>query len=64
MTQKFYAVPATIAEALKLTKLRKMDADGCFLLAGFDLQGYGIERAIKEGAEVIDSSAARARFNG
>jgi hypothetical protein len=64
MTQKFYAVPSSIAEALKLTKLRKMDADGCFLLAGFDLQGYGIERAIREGAEVIDSAEAHTRFNG
>jgi hypothetical protein len=62
MILKLYAVPATIAAALKLTRLRKMDAEGNYLLSAYDLQGYGIDRALREGAEELSAADARARF--
>ncbi len=62
MTPTFYAVPTSIAEALRLTRIRKMDSEGYFLLAGFDLQGYGIDKALEQGAVKLTQAEARLRF--
>ncbi len=62
MNLTLYAVPAAIASALCLTRLRKMDIEGYYLLSSFDLQGYGIDRALLEGAEALTHAEARARF--
>lgn len=59
---KMYAVPAAVAEALRLTKIRRRDEAGRYLLSSVDLQGYGIERAVAEGAEVLTLREARERF--
>jgi hypothetical protein len=59
---KMYAVPAAVAEALRLTKIRRRDEAGRYLLSSVDLQGYGIERAVTEGAEVLTLREARERF--
>jgi hypothetical protein len=59
---KMYAVSAATAEALKLTKIRRRDEAGRYLLSSVDLQGYGIDRAVAEGAEVLMLREARERF--
>lgn len=46
----YYLVPQSIAESLQLTRIRKSSAGGLFLLSEYDLQPYGIDRAISEGA--------------
>jgi hypothetical protein len=62
MSAKMYAVPATVAEALRLTAIRRKDAEGWYLLSGVDLQGYGTERAKAEGAVALTQGEARRRF--
>lgn len=46
----YYLVPQFIAESLQLTRIRKSSAGGFYLLSEYDLQPYGIERSIEEGA--------------
>jgi hypothetical protein len=46
----YYLTPKRIAEKLNLTSIRKSTAEGMYLLSEFDLQPYGIEKAISEGA--------------
>lgn len=46
----YYLVPKSIAESLQLTQIRKSSPGGMYLLSEWDLQPYGIERAISEGA--------------
>lgn len=46
----YYLVPQSIAESLQLTRIRKSSSGGMFLLSEYDLQPYGIDRAIGEGA--------------
>lgn len=54
-----YLVPREIAEALGLTRIRKSTAQGLFLLSESDLLGYGLQKAIEEGAIVISGGAVR-----
>ena len=46
----YYLVPTSIAESLQLTRIRKSSSGGFYLLSEYDLQPYGIERAIEEGS--------------
>ena len=46
----YYLVPRSIAESLQLTQIRKSSPGGFYLLSEYDIQPYGIERAINEGA--------------
>lgn len=46
----YYLVPKSIAESLQLTQIRKSSPGGFYLLSEYDIQPYGIERAINEGA--------------
>lgn len=62
MEIKMYAAPAAVAEALRLTEIRRRDKAGKYLLSSVDLRGYGIERAMGEGAEVLTRAEARERF--
>lgn len=62
MVPKSYAVPAAIAERLKLTAYRRKDGNGFYLLSRFDLQGYGISNALADGAEELTTEEARVRF--
>lgn len=54
-----YLVPREIAEALGLTRIRKSTAQGLFLLSESDLLGYGLQKAIEEGAIVISGGSVR-----
>lgn len=54
----YYLVPQNIAESLQLTRIRKSSAGGMFLLSEYDLQPYGIERAIGEGATELSENRA------
>lgn len=54
----YYLVPQTIAESLQLTRIRKSSAGGMFLLSEYDLQPYGIERAVEEGAMELSGNRA------
>ena len=51
----YYLTPASIAEALNLTQLRKHSPGGMYLLSESDLVPYGIERAINGGAIVLSN---------
>lgn len=62
MEVKMYAVPEVVAASLGLTRLRRKDAAGMWLLSSADLTGYGAQRAVSEGAEVLTLSEARKRF--
>ena len=57
-----YAVPEAIASALHLTRIRVNDDKGFYLLSASDLRPYGITRALAEGAVIMTSKEARARF--
>lgn len=46
----YYLVPTSIAESLQLTRIRKSSSGGFYLLSEYDLQPYGIERAIEDGS--------------
>lgn len=46
----YYLVPTSIAESLQLTRIRKSSSGGFYLLSEYDLQPYGIERAIDDGS--------------
>ena len=46
----YYLVPTSIAESLQLTRIRKSSSGGFYLLSEYDLQPYGIERAVEEGS--------------
>jgi hypothetical protein len=59
---KYYAVPKSIADALCLTKYRKHDDEGYYLLSSSDVYVYGIDRAIAEGAVVLTPSEAKLRY--
>lgn len=52
----YYLVPTSIAESLQLTRIRKSSAGGFYLLSEYDLQPYGIERAIGEGATELSEN--------
>lgn len=54
----YYLVPQSIAESLQLTRIRKSSAGGMFLLSEYDLQPYGIDRAIDEGAMELSENRA------
>ena len=54
-----YLVPREIAEALGLVRIRKSTAQGLFLLSEGDLLGYGLQKAIEEGAIVISGGGVK-----
>ena len=54
-----YLVPRAIAEALGLVRLRKSTPQGLFLLSESDLVGYGLQKAIDEGAIVLSTGGIR-----
>lgn len=61
-----YAVPEAVAQALKLAPLRrKAQINGAthYLLSSQDLQAYGIDRAIENGAVRMGLDEARQLFN-
>lgn len=58
-----YSVPEKIAVNLGLSKLRKPDGDGCYLLSSQDLRAYGIDRALSEGARGLTKTEAKEMFN-
>lgn len=53
----YYLTPQRIAERLNLTAIRKSTADGMYLLSESDLQPYGIDKAVREGAIELRSGA-------
>ena len=57
-----YAVPEAIVSELHLTKIRRSDGRGLYLLSASDLRPYGIARALSEGAVPLASSDAKLRF--
>lgn len=58
-----YLVPREIAETLGLVRLRKSTSQGLFLLSESDLLGYGIQRAIDEGALVLSNGGIKLDSN-
>lgn len=60
---KMYAVPEAIASGLRLTKIRRSDGRGFFLLSQSDLRPYGVAAALRDGAREVASSEAKAMFN-
>ncbi len=54
-----YLVPREIAETLGLVRLRKSTSQGLFLLSESDLLGYGLQKAIDEGALVLSNGGIR-----
>ena len=62
MIPKLYAVPAHVAEELRLTSIRRHDDKGYYLLSGVDLQGYSLQRALDDGAEALTQAEAKIRF--
>lgn len=62
-TAKVYLCPKDIAELLKLTSIRIRLADGRYVLSGQDLQGYGVEAAVRDGAEPMAIADYKKKFN-
>ena len=58
-----YLVPREIAETLGLVRLRKSTSQSLFLLSESDLLGYGIQRAIDEGALVLSNGGIKLDSN-
>jgi hypothetical protein len=54
----YYICPCSIVLALRLMDIRHgSEADG-FVLSSSDLAPYGIDRAVSEGAQLVDSHTA------
>ena len=57
-----YAAPEAIASELRLTKMRRSDGKGLYLLSASDLRPYGINRALSEGAVAMTAKEAKSHF--
>lgn len=51
----YYICPCVIADALRLMDIRHGSETDGFVLSSSDLAPYGIDRAISEGAQLVDS---------
>lgn len=62
-TAKVYLCPKGIAELLGLMSIRLRLADGRYVLSGQDLQAYGVDNAVRDGAEPMAISDYKQKYN-
>lgn len=58
----YYLVPKTVADAIGLSEYRQ-EFNGKFLLSDFDINSYGRDKAIAQGAETISTEQASELMN-
>ena len=62
MNKNYYLVPAELADELKLSAYRQQ-VDGGYILSVSDLDAYGIERAVDEGATPLSENQVKQLLN-
>ena len=62
MNKNYYLVPAELADELKLSAYRQQ-VDGSYILSASDLDAYGIERAVDEGATPLSENQVKQLLN-
>ena len=63
MNVKMYSVPEAIVSELNLKDYRQSDGKGNYVLSSRDLRCYGIDKAISEGAVLIQADEEKQKFN-
>ncbi|WP_276963528.1 hypothetical protein [Bacteroides graminisolvens] len=62
MNKNYYLVPAELADELKLSAYRQQ-VDGGYIMSASDLDAYGIERAVDEGATPLSENQVKQLLN-
>ena len=62
MNKNYYLVPAELADEPKLSAYRRQ-VDGGYILSASDLDAYGIERAVDEGATPLSENQVKQLLN-
>ena len=58
-----YLVPKSIADHVRLTDIRLKTPDGRYILSSQDLRLYGLDNALRDGAEPMPLDEAKEKYN-